>query len=262
MESAVATRKENPVDRLKMALNSQSVMEQFKNALQDGAQLFTASLIDIYTNDKNLQECTPGSVIMEALKAATLRLPINKNLQFAYIIAYKGKPEFQLGYRGLVQLAIRTGQYKYLNAGIIYEGQSYESDYLTGSVKITGFPTSENPIAYFAHLELLNGFTKTLCWSKEKVDAHAKRYSKSYRLPSSPWQTNFDGMATKTMLRNLLGKYGILSVEMIGAMASDGDELAGDTMAREAIEQNANQGEVIDVVVKDSLTTEQQEPPF
>lgn len=262
MENSVATRKENPVDRLKVALNSQSVMEQFKNALQDGAQLFTASLIDIYTNDKNLQECTPGSVIMEALKAATLRLPINKNLQFAYIIAYKGKPEFQPGYRGLIQLAIRTGQYKYLNAGIIYEGQSYESDYLTGSVKITGFPTSENPVAYFAHLELLNGFTKTLCWEKAKVDAHAKRYSKSYKIPSSPWQTNFDGMAVKTMLRNLLGKYGILSIEMIGALSADGDEINGDTSAREAIEQNANQGNIVDIEPSEPTATDQQEPPF
>jgi len=238
-----------PVDGLKKIVSSQSVREQFNNALQDSAPLFVASLIDIFTNDKNLQECPPNMVVMEALKAATLKLPINKNLGFAYIVAYKGKPEFQMGYRGIIQLAIRTGQYKYLNAGMLYEGQRVDSDFLTGAVTISGEPKNGAVIGYFAHMELLNGFSKTLFWDKAQVTAHAKKFSKSWGRPNSPWTTNFDGMATKTMIRNLLGKYGILSVEMISALSGDTDERNPEARADEEIELNANSGDVIDVEV-------------
>jgi recombination protein RecT len=234
---------------MKTMLSTESVKNQFRNALQDSAPLFVASLIDIFTNDKNLQECPPNMVVMEALKAATLKLPINKNLGFAYIVAYKGKPEFQMGYRGIIQLAIRTGQYKYLNAGMLYEGQRVNSDFLTGAVTISGEPKNGAVIGYFAHMELLNGFSKTLFWDKEQVTAHAKKFSKSWGRPNSPWTTNFDGMATKTMIRNLLGKYGILSVEMISALSGDTDERNPEARADEEIEREANAGDVIDVEV-------------
>jgi len=246
-DRSVVTQPQKPVDRFKLALSTQSVQEQFKNALQNSAPLFIASLIDIFTNDKNLQECPPAAVIMEALKAATLKLPINKNLGFAYIVAYKKKPEFQMGYRGYIQLAIRTGQYKYLNAGLIYEGQIVTTDLLTGAVFVEGEKTGDTPIAYFAHMELLNGFTKTLCWPKEQVIAHAKRFSKSWGNANSAWTTNFDSMATKTMARNLLSKYGIMSVEMIQAFSSDKDERTLEAQAQDEINENANQGDVIDV---------------
>ena len=131
-----------PVQRLKTALSAESVQEQFRNALQDSAPLFVASLIDIYASDRNLQECEPAAVIMEALNAATLRLPINKNLGFAYIVPYRSKgktePQMQIGYKGLIQLAMRTGEYRYLNADVVYEGELKSYDKLTGHMDING----------------------------------------------------------------------------------------------------------------------------
>lgn len=96
-ENLPATKSPTPVDRLKMAIAAPTVQEQFKNCMADNAPLFVASLIDLYAGDKYLQECQPSAVIMEALKAATLKLPINKSLGFAYVIAYKKVPQFQIG---------------------------------------------------------------------------------------------------------------------------------------------------------------------
>ena len=214
-----------PVQRLKNALNAQSVQEQFRNALADSAPLFVASLIDIYGSDRNLQECEPGAVIMEALKAATLRLPINKNLGFAYIVPYKNKgkaePQMQIGYKGLIQLAMRTGEYRYLNADVVYEGELKSYDKLTGRMDLSGERESNEVVGYFAYLELLNGFSKAVYWTKEQVIEHAKRFSKSYSSQYSPWQTDFDSMALKTVLRNLITKWGIMSIEMVQAVDRD-----------------------------------------
>jgi recombination protein RecT len=240
----VAKRQPSPVDRLKMQLNADSVQEQFKNALKENAGAFTASVIDLYGSDKYLQQCNPNQVIMECLKAATLKLPINKQLGFAYIVPYKNKgvmiPQFQLGYKGYVQLAMRTGQYKHLNAGVIYEGVDITRNILTGEIEFSGEPTSDKPQGYFAHLEMLNGFTKTVYMTKEEVLAHAKRYSKSFGHQNSAWKTNFDEMAQKTVIRKLLSKYGYLSTDMVSALSSDAEDID------EEIRQEANQ-EIIDV---------------
>jgi recombination protein RecT len=148
-------------------------------------------LIDIYGSDRNLQECEPGAVIMEALKAATLRLPINKNLGFAYIVPYRNKGErwshrCRLGIKGLIQLAMRTGEYRYLNADVVYEGELKSYDKLTGHLDLSGERKSDKVVGYFAYLELLNGFSKTVYWTKEQVIEHAKRFSKSYSSSDSP----------------------------------------------------------------------------
>ncbi len=234
-----------PVQRLKTALNAESVQEQFRNALQDSAPLFAASLIDIYGSDKDLQDCEPGAVIMEALKAATLRLPINKNLGFAYIVPYKSKgkaqPQMQIGYKGLIQLAMRTGEYRYLNADVVYEGELKGYDKLTGHLDLSGESKSNEVVGYFAYLELLNGFSKAVYWTKEQVIEHAKRFSKSYSSQYSPWQTDFDSMALKTVLRNLITKWGIMSVEMVQAVDRD---IEAD--ARREIAEYAN-SEVLDI---------------
>ncbi len=219
------TQQLTPVQRLKNALSAESVKEQFKNALADSAPLFVASLIDIYASDRNLQECEPGAVIMEALKAATLRLPINKNLGFAYIVPYRNRgkmePQMQIGYKGLIQLAMRTGEYRYLNADVVYEGELKGYDKLTGHLDLSGEKKSDRVVGYFAYLELLNGFSKTVYWTKEQVIEHAKRFSKAFNSDYSPWKTDFDAMALKTVLRNLITKWGIMSVEMVQAVDRD-----------------------------------------
>lgn len=212
------------VEKMKGIISADSVKKQFENALADSAPLFVASVIDLYGSDKYLQKCNPGDVIKEALKAAVLRLPINKSLGFAYVIPYKNQPQFQIGYKGLIQLAMRTGAYKYINADKLFEGELIKQDKLTGEIEI-GQPTGKKVTNYFAFIETMNGFRKTICWTKEQVVEHAKRFSQSYNSKTSPWKTDFDAMAIKTVLKALLGKYGIMSIEMTQAFVSDSDPL-------------------------------------
>jgi recombination protein RecT len=231
-----------PIDRMKKVISMESVQEQFKNALKENSGAFIASVIDLYGSDGYLQKCDPNKVIMECLKAATLKLPINKQLGFAFVVPYKDVPQFQIGYKGYVQLAMRTGQYKFLNAGIVYTGMFVTRNILTGETAIAGEAASEKAIGYFTYMELLNGFTKTLYMTKEEVETHAKRYSAAWKKESSPWHTQFDAMALKTTTRLLLSKYGILSTDMISALANDADQEIDEEIA-----ENANQGEVIDI---------------
>lgn len=266
MSSEVAKNQRTPIDRLKAALSEESVQTQFRNALAENSGPFTASLIDLYGSDDYLRECEPKLVIMEALKAATLKLPINKQLGFAYIVPYKKKgvpiPQFQIGYKGYIQMAMRTGQYRYLNAGIVEEGVKVERDKLSGKITFTGESTSDKPQGYFAYMELLNGFSKAVYMTKDEIIRHAKKYSKSYGKETSTWTTDFDAMATKTVVRLLLSKYGILSIEMITAFTSDREDFE-DEVANE-INNNANQT-VIDIQpnsVTETTINEQNGPDF
>lgn len=238
------TRALKPVERLKAILYADSVQEQFQNVLKENAGAFVASIIDLYNTDKTLQACDPKAVVMEALKAASLKLPINKQLGFAYIIPYKdGKtgqyiPTFQLGYKGYIQLAMRTGAYKYINADVVYEGELIKHDKLTGEIVIDPEKrVSDKKIGYFAYIETLNGFRKTLYMSIEEVTKHAQRYSKSYGSKNSVWATDFDAMALKTVLRLLLSKYGIMSIEMQTAIAEDMVDAADRAIKGEEIEE-------------------------
>lgn len=248
--------KPRKVDILTNMLNGASVMKQFENALAKSAPTFVASVIDLYNTDSNLQLCEPKAIVMEALKAAVLKLPINKALGYAYIIPFnnsvkikneKGQdvwtkvmtPTFQMGYKGYVQLAMRTGQYKTLNADVVYEGELRKVNKLTGEIAFDGDKTSDKIVGYFCYFELLNGFSKTLYMDVEQMAKHAKRYSKGLRqavtvdglkaLANTPlsetnkvgWENNFHGMAVKTVIRNLLSKYGYLSIEMQDALQND-----------------------------------------
>ena len=216
---------QRPIDALKSILKAPSVEEQFQNTLKENTGAFIASIIDLYNGDKSLQECEPKQVVMEALKAATLKLPVNKSLGFAYIVPYKTKNGMiatcQIGYKGYIQLAMRTGKYRIINADMVYEGELKTVDKLTGEIDFTGEKQSDEVVGYFAHIEMVNGFAKTLYMTKEEIITHAKKYSKSYGYSSSAWQTDFDAMAKKTVIRNLLSHYGYLSVEMVGAIDED-----------------------------------------
>lgn len=231
------------INNLKVAMNEDFVQNQLKNSLAENSGAFAASLIDLYTGEKSLQECEPKLVILQAMKAAILKLPINKSLGFAWIVAYKGVPSFQIGYKGLIQLALRTGQYRFINAAPVYEGEFKTANKLTGEFDLTGTAKSETIVGYFAYIELLNGFSKTLYMSKERVTVHAAKYSKSYSYQGSPWKTEFDAMAIKTVLRNLLTHYGYLSVEMANAIETDTDQDAADKVIDE-IRGNANKKEM------------------
>lgn len=242
-----------PVDRLKQVMSYPSVVEQFQNALGKGSDLFVASLIDLYGSDGYLQKCEPKAVVMEALKAATLRLPINKSLGFAYVVPYKGAPQFQIGYKGLIQLAMRTGQYRYINADVVCEGELLRNDKLTGEIEL-GEPASNKAVGYFAMIETINGFRKVVYWTKEKIEAHARRFSASFKGSSSPWKSDFDAMAIKTVLKALLGKYGIMSVEMAQAFDHDAKDHRAEAQAE--VDDAANMGDFIDIQPEPESTPE------
>lgn len=239
----------NGYKQLKTILNNDTMKQSFRNVLEENAGAFMASILELYQSDTALQECDPNKIILEALKAATLKLPINKQLGFAYIIPYKGIPQFQLGYKGYIQLAQRSGQYRYINADVVYEGEQVTYDRITGMLMITGEATSDTPIGYFAYFQLLNGFEKCVYWTREKVEAHAKRYSRSWSRQNSPWHTNFDAMALKTVIRNIISKYGVMSVEFANAVAED-------TSVEERIE-----GEIVENANKIPLTIPEEVKP-
>ena len=253
-----------PIDKLKHILAAQSVQEQFQSVLKENAGAFVASIIDLYNTDRTLQMCDPKNVVMEALKAASLKLPINKQLGFAWIVPYRdGKtgqyiPTFQLGYKGYIQLCMRTGAYRYINADVVYEGELAKYDKLTGEIEINPEKRiSDKKIGYFAFIETLNGFRKTLYMTVEEVTKHAQQYSKSYGNKNSVWTTDFDSMALKTCLRLLLSKYGIMSVEMQKAYIADSIDTVG--LADEAIQGEDNVFEVeADVIAEPEIaeTTE------
>ena len=235
MANEMATR---PGNEMKKVLSNGGIKAMFTNVLAENANAFMASLIDVYSSDDYLAKCNPNDVAMVALKAATLKLPINKELGFSYIIAYKdnksGKfvPQMQIGYKGYIQLAMRTGQYRNLNANVIYEGMTIEEDYLSREIKIAGKPTSNKVIGYFAFFKLLNGFEKINYMSTKDVTEHAKKFSKTY--PNGAWKDNFDAMAMKTVTRLLISKYGPMSTEMQKAEMQDADAEMNETITLEA----------------------------
>lgn len=248
IQKATKTNKESnalarPIDKLKHILAAQSVQEQFQSVLKENAGAFVASIIDLYNTDRTLQMCDPKNVVMEALKAASLKLPINKQLGFAWIVPYRDSktgqyiPTFQLGYKGYIQLCMRTGAYRYINADVVYEGELVKCDKLTGEIEIDPTKrTSDKKVGYFAFIETLNGFRKTLYMSVDEVTKHAQQYSKSFSSKNSVWSTDFDAMALKTCLRLLLSKYGIMSIEMQRAYIEDSSDIV--QLADEAIEGN------------------------
>lgn len=252
MNTSLAKQPKRQIDILTGMLSAPSVTRQFENALGNSAPAFIASLTDLYGSDSNMQECEPGDVIKEALKAAVLKLPINKSLGFAYIIPFNNSikvgntwakkmiPTFQIGYKGYIQLAMRTGQYRTLNSDIVYEGEVRKVNKLTGEIAFDGEKKSDAIVGYFCYFELLNGFSKTLYMTVEQIAGHAKRYSKGLKrditveklieLANLPfdanntavgWVGNFHGMSLKTVMRLLLSKYGYLSIEMQDAFEGD-----------------------------------------
>lgn len=244
------------VDVLKKTLSNESIQEQFRNALGQNSNSFVASIIDLYTGDAALQNCDPNLVVAQALKAAVLKLPITKALGFAYIVVFNNSvkqpdgswvkvptPTFMPGYRGYIQLAMRTGQYRTMNTDVVYEGEVQKVNKLTGEINFDGKQISDKIVGYFAYFETINGFSKTLYMTVEQMAAHAKRYSPTLKgskdvtveslkiLANSTqssgsvgWLGNFTDMALKTCLRNLLSKWGYLSVEMQGVLSEDTDD--------------------------------------
>lgn len=220
----------------KALMSTPQMKKKFTDILHEKSDSFMGSLMTLVGGDNYLSQAEPMTIIASALKAATMDLPIDKNLGYAYVVPFnryekKGKnwithneAQFILGYKGYIQLAQRSGQYKALNALAIYEGQLIDWNPLTEefTFEYKG-KVSDEVIGYVGFFELLNGFKKTVYWTKQEIESHRIKNSKNKDKEklSGAWVDNYDSMAIKTVLRNMLSKWGLLSVEMQAAITSD-----------------------------------------
>jgi recombination protein RecT len=220
---AVAKQEKKPttvVGELNRLFNREQTQKSMQMMLGSKTQGFVTSVLSAVNNNALLKKCNPDSIYTSALAAASMDLPINPNLGFAALVPYKMECTFQIMAKGLTQLAIRTGQYKNIEVHEVYEGEITSCKKFRGEYEF-GDKTSDKVVGYMAYFSLMSGFEKYLYMTVEEIRAHGKRYSKAYNIPNTLWQTNFDAMAKKTVLKLLLSKYGILSIEMQRAIKFD-----------------------------------------
>lgn len=287
MSNQMQKQEQNKGITVNTLIKQESYKKRFNELLGKKAPGFISSMINV-SNSPSLKDADPNSIISSAVVAATLDLPIDQNLGFAYIVPYNTKEngnfikkaQFQMGYKGYIQLAMRTGQYKTINAIEIYQGEIEAVNRLTGEIEFNkdeSFIDRDIVVGYIAYFKLLNGFEKIIYMSKEEMERHAKKYSQSYSSSkdwvskNSLWATDFDGMAIKTVMKRLLSKYGILSIEMQSAinndqavMSNEGNPEYVDNEVKEEITQNANkktidipQDNVVDTTFKEVENVEQ-----
>lgn len=222
VKSALAKKKEGGVgsagSSIKSLMDSPVVKKRFEEVLGKKSPQFMSSIVNLVNGDTNLKKVDQMSVVASAMVAATLDLPIDKNLGYAWVVPYGDKAQFQIGYKGYVQLALRTGQYKSINVVEIHEGELISWNPLTEALDVD-FEKKESDaiIGYAGYFELINGFKKTVYWTKAQIEAHKRKFSKS----GFGWQKDYDAMAKKTVLKNMLNKWGILSIEMQQAVKTD-----------------------------------------
>lgn len=209
---------------IKQTLGRDDIQRRFHEVLRDKAPQFMSSIVNVVNSNKQLQKVDAMSVISSAMVAATMDLPIDQNLGYMWIVPYKGQATPQMGYKGYIQLALRAGQYEAINAAEVYEGELESWNRLTEEIKLNpNGRTSDTVIGYFGYFKLINGFKKKVYWSVDEINAHRRKFSKMSggAKPSGVWADNFDAMAKKTVLRNMLSKWGILSIQMQNAVTKD-----------------------------------------
>lgn len=220
--NAVAKQEAPAALAIKQFFAGTDVAAKFRELLGNRSAQFLTSIMQIVNSDDKFLMVKPASIYNCAVVAATMDLPLNNNLGFAYIIPYKDEATFQLGYRAYVQLAQRSGQFKTISAAPIYEGQLISENPLTGYEFDFTRKKSDKVIGYAAYFKLLNGFEKTLYMTVEELMEHAQKYSQVFKKwGTGLWKDDFPGMATKTVLKMVLSKFAPLSVEMQRAVIVD-----------------------------------------
>lgn len=215
---------------LKGLLDQDSIKTNFKNVLEDKAEAFMSNLLVVYNLNTSLHQCEPNSIITSALRSATLDLPIDPNLGFAHLVPYRTKvgkdwikkAQFQIGWKGFVQLAIRTQLFKTINVTEVFEGEIQYHNRFTGEMHFDAKgKKSEEIIGYVSYFKLLNGFEKFLYMTTDELEKHAKKYSQSYKQGYGNWVDDKDGMSKKTVVKLNLSKYAPLTTKMKEAIKSD-----------------------------------------
>lgn len=220
-----------PLKAFNLFIANPKTQDYLTTVLADKKASFVNNITALVSNNATLQVCKPDTLMFACLKATALDLPLDQNLGFAYVLPYKDNKkgetlaQFQMGYKGFVQLALRTGQFKTLNATEVHEGELVDEDFVTGELT---FKKAENReslpvIGYVAYFKLLNGFEKYLYMTAAEMKAHALRFSQTYKRGYGLWadKETFSSMAKKTVLKLLLSKYAPLSVEMQSAIKAD-----------------------------------------
>ena len=205
-------------------LGSINMKNYIEGVLKERAPQFVTSLVSMANLTPGLRDCDPETLMFCGLKAASLNLPLDNNLGFAYAVPYGKVCQFQIGYRGFVQLAMRTGQYKSMNVVNIHEGELISWDPFTEEIELEIMQDQEARaklpiIGYASVFILLNGFKKVSYWPTERVEAHARKFSKAFN--NGPWKSDYNAMARKTVLKDMLNHWGPASVEVATAVKFD-----------------------------------------
>lgn len=244
MENQVAT-----LPKLKNMLSSQQVMNNLTAMLGTKAQGFATSVLSTVNNNKLLQNADAGSIYTAAMLAASLDLPINPNLGFAAIVPYGKTAQFQVMTRGIVQLAIRSGQYERITNAVVHEGELVKYDPFTDAYEFDASKrTSDKVIGYMAYFKTVSGFEKYYYMTKDEALAHGKKYSQTAKKGYGLWIENTDAMGLKTCLKLLLSKFGVLSIEMQRAFNFD----------QAVVKGNINNVEDIDTLEAEYVDNEAQ----
>lgn len=227
-----------PLKQFNLFLANPRTQDYLTTVLAEKKASFVNNITALVSNNASLQVCRPETLMFACLKATALDLPLDQNLGFAYVLPYKDNKnnvtlaQFQMGYKGFVQLAIRSGQFKSLNSTEVRKGELVNEDFVTGELTFKKAQNRESlpVIGYVAYFKLTSGFEKYLYMSVEEMKAHALRYSQTYKKGYGLWadKDSFDSMAKKTVLKLLLSKYAPLSVEMHDALAVDQAVLKGE----------------------------------
>lgn len=233
---AMAPKAEKP--KFSVMISTKGYQDMINKTLRDPqrAQRFVASITSAVAINPLLQECDPATILSGALLGESLNLSPSPQLGQYYLVPFNNAKkgckdaQFQLGYRGMVQLALRSGYYKHLNVIAVKFGELISYNPLTEDVELNLIQDEEErentaTIGYLASFEYLNGFTKTIYWSKSKMERHALQYSKGYAAKKGYtfWEKDFDAMAFKTMLRQLISKWGVMSIDLQKAFEADTD---------------------------------------
>jgi recombination protein RecT len=212
--------------KFSVAIKSDAYQKLINDTLGDKevARKFVAEISSVVSNNPMLSNCDAASILSAGLLAQSLNMPLAPALGFCYIVPYGNKAQFQLGYKSLIQMSMRSGQFQRLGVREVHQGEYVGQDEFGDDLFQFSHDYDANQIVgYYAYFQLSNGFKKTMYWTTEQVRAHAKKYSKSFASTSATnvWRDNFDTMACKTVLKLLLNRYAPMSVEMQKAIAAD-----------------------------------------
>jgi len=222
-------------DSVQGLLSSENIKTRLQEILGKRASTFATSVIQITNQNEMLSKATPQSIVGAAMTAATLNLPLNNSLGYAYIIPYNNKQkdgswktvaQFQIGYKGFIQLAMRSGQFKTIHSTDIRQGEIIKVNRLTGEMEYDWIEDEDlrnktKTIGYVAYFRLLNGYEATLYMTMDELNTHGKKFSQTFKKNYGLWKDEFDSMAKKTVLKLLLSKYAPLSIDMQTAVQKD-----------------------------------------